>query len=52
MTTDHQTVKAKIDDIEGLDQAKEEKYEVSGIDPHNSKKLAIKETPFNLDQEK
>lgn len=52
MTTDNRAIKVKSSDIEKLEKPKDSEYQESGVSNDDSKKLAIKDTPFNLDQDK
>ena len=52
MTTDNRSVRVKAADIEKLDKLKDAEYQASGVNPDNQRELSIKDTPFNLDQDK
>jgi hypothetical protein len=52
MTSDHKSVRIKSSDIESIQKAKDNDYQVSGVDPADQKNLSIKDTPFDSDQDK
>ena len=52
MTSDNKTIRVKATDIEKLEKSKDSDYQISGVDSENDTKLSIKDTPFDLDQDK
>jgi hypothetical protein len=52
MTSDHKSIRVKGSDISRIEKKKDTDYQESGVSKDNDKELAIKETPFDLDQEK
>jgi hypothetical protein len=52
MTSDSRSVQVKSEDIEKLEQAKDSDYQTSGPRKDSQLELSIKDTPFNLDQDK
>jgi len=52
MTSDNKSVRVKADEIEKTDKPKDSKYQKSGINKDVQTELMIKDTPFNVDQDK
>jgi hypothetical protein len=52
MTADNKNLRLKADDIEKISPNKDSKYQMSGPDQENPSDLSIKDTPFDLDQDK
>ena len=52
MTADNKMLRVKGSDIEKLEKPKDTDYQLSGVSQSDDKKLAIQDTPFDLDQDK
>ena len=52
MTSDNRSVRVKTSDIESLEKPKDNDYQISGINPDKTDELSIKDTPFDLNQDK
>jgi hypothetical protein len=52
MTADNKMLRVKGSDIEKLEKPKDTDYQPSGVSQSDNKKLAIQDTPFDLDQDK
>lgn len=52
MTSNNRSVRVKADEIESLEKPKDSKYQQSGINKDAQTELMIKDTPFDLDQDK
>jgi hypothetical protein len=52
MTSNNRSVRVKADEIESLEKPKDSKYQQSGINKYAQTELMIKDTPFDLDQDK
>jgi hypothetical protein len=52
MTADNKMLRVKGSDIEKLEKPKDTDYQPSGVSQSDDKKLAIQDTPFDLDQDK
>lgn len=52
MTSDNRMLRVKAADIEKLEKPKDSDYQISGVNKDDQSKLSIKDTPFNLDQDK
>lgn len=52
MTLDNRFAKVKAADIEKLEQPKDSNYQESGVSQEDNSKLSIKDTPFDVDQDK
>jgi hypothetical protein len=52
MTSDSRSIQVKADDIEKTEKPKDADYQVSGPKSDAQLELSIKDTPFNLDQDK
>lgn len=52
MTSDNRSVRVKADDIDKLEKPKDHKYQESGVNKDTQSELMIKDTPFDVDQDK
>ena len=52
MTLDNKSISVKGTEIKKLEKPKHKDYQPSGVDPEDQTQLNIKDTPFDLDQEK
>ena len=52
MTADNKMIRVKGSDIEKLEKPKDTDYQLSGVSQSDDKKIAIQDTPFDLDQDK
>jgi hypothetical protein len=52
MTSDNRSIRVKTSDIESLEKPKDNDYQISGINPDKTDELSIKDTPFDLNQDK
>lgn len=52
ITADNRSVKVKAADIDKLEKPKDDQYQTSGPKSDNETELTIKDTPFNVDQDK
>jgi len=52
MTSDNRSIRVKTSDIESLEKPKDNDYQISGINPDKTDQLSIKDTPFDLNQDK
>jgi hypothetical protein len=52
ITADNKSLRLKADDIDRIASNKDSKYQESGVDREDSNKLSIKDTPFDIEQDK
>ena len=52
MTSDNRSIKVNGSDIERVEKGKDTEYQLSGPTGNKGDSLSIKDTPFNLDQDK
>jgi len=52
MTVDNRSIPVKGKDIEKLEKPKDSMYQDSGVNPENQSEINIKDTPFDLNQDK
>ena len=52
ITSDNRSIRVKTSDIESLEKPKDNEYQISGINPDKTDELSIKDTPFDLNQDK
>lgn len=52
MTIDNKNIKVNGTDIEKLEKPKDRDYQEAGVDPEDHTKLNIKNTPFDLENDK
>ena len=52
MTSDNRSVRVKADDIEKTEKPKDYSYQESGVNKDAQSELMIKDTPFDVDQDK
>lgn len=52
MTSDNRSVRVKADDIEKTEKPKDYSYQESGVNKDTQSELMIKDTPFDVDQDK
>ena len=52
MTSDNRSVRVNSDEIEKIEKPRDHNYQESGVNKDAQSELMIKDTPFNLDQDK
>lgn len=52
MTVDNKSIPVKGKEIEKLEKPKDNMYQDSGVNPENQSEINIKDTPFDLNQDK